>query len=161
MERKKSRVEHYREPQTMIGTLLSSEDEADVRAELMLTHLSNRDFMNSCLVSKSAYTAQSNQSGLADRLKAAHEDLRKNLSGRIAEGLRADGDVYEFCRTLGLEVQKAMMDQHFCSEMHNSLRLMRHWALREKMMLSHIAMSETIEKQAFQIVALKRLYKAK
>ena len=98
---------------------------------------------------------------LADRLKAAHEDLRKNLSGRIAEGLRADGDVYEFCRRLGLEVQKAMMDQHFCSEMHNSLRLMRHWALREKMMLSHIAMSETIEKQAFQIVALKRLYKAK
>ena len=67
---------------------------------------------------------------LADRLKAAHEDLRKNLStlgGRIAEGLRADGDVYEFCRRLGLEVQKAMMDQHFCSEMHNSLRLMRHW----------------------------------
>lgn len=89
---KQSRSELHREPQTMLGTLVSGEaGEDDVRVEL-LKHMSNTDLMKACLVSKGAMVCDSTESALVDRCIAEGDAIIKEqehalkLKSKIVSG---------------------------------------------------------------------------
>ena len=56
----------------MVGTIVSAQAEEDLR-HAMLKHLNDADLVNSCLVSKGAYTAMSSFRELVCRFKAAND----------------------------------------------------------------------------------------
>jgi len=162
---KKSRRELYDKPQTMLGTIVNAQVEEDVRSDI-LKHLNDADAMSTCLVSKGAYVALSSFGELLSRIKAACADslkcarreseMYRELSNST-NPVRALADIAEHREE---SLMKAKYYKHVWT-LNASWDAMFHrnfrWAAEENMK----EMAAVIDKQAFQIEALKRLYKAK
>ena len=164
----------------MVGTIVSAQAEEDLR-HAILKNLNDADLMNACLVSKGAYTATSSLQALVCRLKAANETLRKSHirneemqaeylnSIEPDDEMQAEYNLNTIILVREVEVLTDIADHR--QAMHNkyinvhtllgSVNAWSHlsfrWAAEKKV----TEMAAVIEKQAFQIEALKRLYKAK
>ena len=161
----KSRCELHMGPQTMVWTIVSAQAEEDLR-HAMLKHLNDADLVNSCLVSKGAYTAMSSFRELVSRFKAANDIWGKSHirnEEMQAEYLNSTN------RLRDVEVLEDIADHR--QAMHNklidfnnllgSVNAWSHLSFRWATEKNVEEMAAVIEKQAFQIEALKRLYKAK
>ena len=162
---KKSRCELHTGPQTMVGTIVSAQAKEDLR-HAILAYLNNADLMNACLVSKGAYTATSTLEELARRSTAA-KAIWQTLD------IHEDKMIAKLSNSTNLlrDVQILMDIADHRQDMHNKLidfnnllgsvnawsHLSFRWAAEKKVE----EMATVIEKQAFQIEALKRLYTAK
>jgi hypothetical protein len=147
-ERKKSRVEKHPEPQTKIGSILNVEDSEDLRRQI-LSHLSDKATMNACLVSKRAYDSISSCFELGDRCLAAGDDSLTCFESLKNTHKKPD------------EREQDRMTQTHFRKLYLSYKAMRYWNFRWAAEKKEKEMAAVIEKQAFKIEALKRLYKAK
>ena len=150
----------------MVGTIVSAQAEEDLR-HAILKHLNDADYMNACLVSKCAYTATSSFQELVCRFKAAADIRRKSHirnEEMQAEYLNSINNLVRDVEVLE-DIADHRQDMHNkCVDFNNLLgsvnawnHLSFRWATKKEVEL----MAAIIEKQAFQIEALKRLYKAK
>ena len=78
VERKKSRIEKYTDPQGKVGTVLNCD--SDLRREI-LKHLGDKDIMKACLVSNYAYGAASTLSALSEMVDR-HLETFGNISDK-------------------------------------------------------------------------------
>ena len=159
---KKGRRELYDTPQTMLGTIVNAQVEEDVRSDI-LKHLNDADAMSTCLVSKGAYVALSSFGELLSRIKAASADSSK-CADRVLKMCRELPNSTNRVRALAdiaEHREEFVVKDNYHTVLNASFDAMRHrnfrWAAEKKMK----EMAAVIEKQAFQIAALKRLYKAK
>lgn len=168
---KQGRSEMHRGPQTMLGTLVSGEaGEDDVRVEL-LKHVSTTDLMRACLVSKGAMVCDSTESALVDRRIVESDAIIKGQERLLEmEAKIVPGSPSAFQHRLeyikGLNARKVRLTHH--KDLEISIQCVYYWRLRK--CIDNMAeranellkdKNAIIEKQALQIVALKRLYKAK
>lgn len=168
---KQSRSELHRGPQTMLGTLVSGQaGEDDVRVEL-LKHMSNTDLMRACLVSKGAMVCDSTESALVGRCIAEGDAIIKDkvrlreMEAKIVLGSPSAFQHRMECITAQDACKVRVMHR---KELEIYIQCVRHWRLRKRIDdMAERAIEQLkeknaiIEKQALQIVALKRLYKAK
>lgn len=159
---KKSRCELHDKPQTMLGTIVNAQVEEDLRNDI-LKHLNDADAMSTCLVSKGAYVALSSFIELASRAEAASDDLLK-CAARESEMVR------ELSNSTNPVLALADIAEHreekrvkviYGKNLVASFQTMKYWDFRWAAEKKEKEMAAIIEKQAFQIEALKRLYKAK
>ena len=159
---KKSRCELHDTPQTMLGTIVNAQVEEDVRNDI-LKHLNDADAMSTCLVSKDAYVAVSSYRELASRAKAAGDDFMK-CAARGSEMVREMSNSTNPVRALADIAEyreEKLVKANYFQELCASFKTMRYWDFRWAAEKKVKEMAAVIEKQALQIVALKRLYKAK
>ena len=153
----------------MVGTIVSAQAEEDLR-HAMLKHLNDADLVNSCLVSKGAYTAMSSFRELVCRFKAANDIWGKSHirnEEMQAEYLNSTNRLRDVEVLMDIACQIADHRQDMRNKLidFNNLlgsvnawsHLSFRWAAEKKVE----EMAAVIEKQAFQIEALKLLYKAK
>ena len=155
---KKGRRELYDTPQTMLGTIVNAQVEEDVRSDI-LKHLNDADAMNTCLVSKGAYVALSSFGELLSRIKAASADSSK-CADRVLKMCRELPNSTNRVRALAdiaEHREEELMKDNYHTVLIASFDAMRHrefcWTAEKKAK----EMAAIIEKQALQIVALKRL----
>ena len=161
-ERKKSRVEKHPEPQTKIGSILNVEDSEDLRRQI-LSHLSDKAAMNACLISKRAYDAISSHSELVDRCLAAGKDAlkcRESLKKFCAKLPNSTNRLRDEVK-VAVKREELHHQQIYFLSLERSCNTWRHWDFRWAAEKKVKEMAAVIEKQAFKIEALKRLYKAK
>ena len=159
---KKSRCELHDTPQTMLGTIVNAQVEEDVRSDI-LKHLNDADAMSTCLVSKDAYVARSSFRELLSRLKAANDEILK-CEHRISEMYRElsnSTNPVQALADIAEQSEEKLMKAKYYKTLDVSFQTMRYWDFRLDAEQKVKEMAAVIEKQAFQIEALKRLYKAK
>lgn len=159
---KKSRCELHDTPQTMLGTIVNAQVEEDLRNDI-LKHLSDADAVSTCLVSKGAYVAVSSFRELDYRVEAAGDDFLK-CAARVSEMVQELSNSTNPVRALA-DIAEAEQEKRvkaiYRKNLVASFQTMKYWDFRWGAEKKVEEMAAVIEKQAFQIEALKRLYKAK
>ena len=153
----------------MLGTILNAQleqDGAEHIRSLIFKYLNDADAMSTCLVSKGAYVAESSWDELDIRCKAALHEVSE-----ISEALSES--VHELVPNSTILVLKGFIKyiekNRYASRLDDSRMAMSNrkinWEFRceieEMVKEAYEEAAGVIEKQALQIVALKRLYKAK
>ena len=129
----------------------------------ILKHLNDADAMSTCLVSKGAYVAVSSYRELVSRIKAAGDDSKKCAargSEMVQEMSNSTNPVRALADIADNREEKLVKANYF-NELVASFKTMKYWDFRWSAEKKVKEMAAVIEKQAFQIEALKRLYKAK
>ena len=159
---KKSRCELHDTPQTMLGTIVNAQVEEDLRNDI-LKHLNDADAMSTCLVSKGAYVAVSSYREMTSRVKAASDDSFKCAvrGSEMVQELPSSTNPVRVLADIAEHREEMLVKDNYFKELCASFQTMRYWDFRWAAEKKVKEMAAVIEKQALQIVALKRLYKAK
>ena len=164
---KKGRTEMFKDAQTFLGTLLSNEV-PDMRKEV-LKHLDDKDFMRSCLLSKS--TVSANQGDLVDRTNKAQREANE-ASKEVKKLFPArDRSLVDMAKYSDAFV-KFLVKQLYQKDLSSSYAFVQKWEWRMTAYMTAFEMAAKadgiiedknaeIDQLKMKVVALKKLYVAK